>query len=267
MPNMSFKKPVLLTPAFDPRSVLNCKLWLSARNNASLLTSSAPAIDGGVVDTFTDIIGAYGYTQSLAGQKPTYKNGIQNNRSALQFDGSDDYMVAPSGARALTNGIAACTIVVALNVVSLPAGDGNIFNFTNGTTTSSSRVNLTVKNTGARNITGRALDADSNSNFSTAGTFSVGQWEVLIGQWDFTNKQGRILRNGVVEADWTTFTNMTAGNTSATDSQAGNIGNLNSSTYVNVQVGDILLYTSLPSQGSLNYLTRGLGHIWGVPGF
>jgi hypothetical protein len=267
MPNLAYNKPVLRSQGFDPRNVQNCKLWLSTRAAFTLTTSSIPSVDGDVSDLWNDQIATYGYNMSLVGQKPTYKNGLQNNLPVLQFDGTDDYMVAPAGALSLAQNISSCTIVMAMNVVSLPAATGNIFNLTKGGDATLTRVNIACTSTGTRVINGRGLDADAGSSITTAGTFTVNRFEILVAQWDFTNKQGRIIRNGIVEADWTTFTNMTAGNTSNTASQAGNIAALNSSTYTNVQVGDIVFYQSLPSQSELAYLTHGLGHIWGVPGF
>lgn len=259
------KYPLRADPTvFTPRKVPDLLLWMSTRTAASVQSGGVTAVNNSEVDTWNSLILSHQYTQTLAGQKPLLKTNVQNGLPVIEFDGSNDFLKAEASVLTLAKAIAGMTVVISFGVVSLPAGDGNVFNFTTGTGAGSSRVNVTVKSTGARNITGRALDADSNSNFSTANTWTAGSFEILTCQWDFTNKQGRIRRNGTTEANWTTFTNMTAGSTSNTNSQAGNIGNLNSSTYVNVRVGDILVYPKALSDSDCQYLERGLGTIWGV---
>lgn len=79
---------------FAPTDISGCVLWLDASDVTSLYTDDAGttpvSADGDAIGRWSDKSGeAHHVTQATAGNKPTYKTGVQNGLSVIRGDGND----------------------------------------------------------------------------------------------------------------------------------------------------------------------------------
>lgn len=85
---------------FDPTGIANCVAWFDASDSASLFQSSAGTTavtaDNDPVGYITNKAAANHATQSTAASRALYKTNITNGKSALLFDGSDDFYALSS---------------------------------------------------------------------------------------------------------------------------------------------------------------------------
>ena len=82
---------------FSPPDIAGLQLWYDAADASTLFQDSAlttPALaDGDVVGGWLDKSGnGRNATQGTTGSKPTLKTGVANDRNAVRFDGSDDWL-------------------------------------------------------------------------------------------------------------------------------------------------------------------------------
>lgn len=252
-----------------PLYIPGLSLWMSTRDNSKVLTSSAPTSPGAAADAWNSIIGGHTYTQGTAANQPVFTANSVGSWSMLDCDGTNDFFAGGTSTLSITQNISSAVIVAVLNWDTYESAvDSYAVSFaTNG---GGSRIAFgsggDVTGAASRKMVARGLDADTASTLSTGGTFATGP-EVLIGIFDFTNKRGRILRNGTQILAYTTFTNMTAGNTSNTTSANTTLGALGNGSANNsdVKIGDVLVYTNyIPSDPELTLLTRHFGSIYNI---
>ena len=83
-------------PAFVPTDISGLALWLDASDETTLFQGagvSPVTADGQLVRQWNDKSGnARHVSQATAGNRPLYKTGVQNSKSAALFDGTDDYI-------------------------------------------------------------------------------------------------------------------------------------------------------------------------------
>ena len=73
-----------------PSQIANLKLWLSAPDIPGLS-------DGNAISTWNDLSGnEYDLTQATESLQPLYKTNIKNGLPIVRFDGTDDYIRAPT---------------------------------------------------------------------------------------------------------------------------------------------------------------------------
>ena len=96
-----------LEPAgFTPYKIAGLQLWLDASDQSTLYQSSGGSLataDGDPVGYWTDKSGnARHATQTDGTKKPAIKLGVQNNRNAILFDGSNDRLVISNSTSSLS---------------------------------------------------------------------------------------------------------------------------------------------------------------------
>lgn len=93
---------------FTPASISNLLAWYDASDGATITHV------GGSVSQWNDKSGnAYHATQGTGASQPVTGTRTVNSRNVLDFDGSNDFMTLPSGARAFSSGSSTTVIVFA----------------------------------------------------------------------------------------------------------------------------------------------------------
>lgn len=93
---------------FAPTDLSNLLLWLDAADTASITES------GGLVSSWNDKSGnGHHATQSTGTRKPVTNSRTVNGLNCLDFDGTNDYLILPSGLYGLTTGNSNMFIVAA----------------------------------------------------------------------------------------------------------------------------------------------------------
>lgn len=80
-----------------PTDISNCILWLDGSDAANIYTDSTlttlVSADGDPVGGWKDKSGTgNSFIQGTSSKRPTYKTGIQNSKSCVLFDGTDDQL-------------------------------------------------------------------------------------------------------------------------------------------------------------------------------
>jgi hypothetical protein len=267
-PKSYLAKDIIMRPSIvgsqpDQISVLPSN-WTYA-DPAYCLLGAAAATDGTAIDTWNSYQGSHTYSQASASLRPLYKsNQWGNGLPSVLADGVDDYMSGGASVLALTNNISSLVTIILGGFVTYSAGDGYIVSHSIGTGTSA-RAALAGGSSGSRKEAERGLDTDTVTTITSGGTFSANQLEVLVYIIDYTNKQGRILRNGVQILAFTTFTNQTAGNTSATNSNQSQLFAVAGTLVSNFAMSHIVQYkNTIPPDNELVAVSQYLGALGGL---
>ncbi len=240
-------------------------LYLSSPKATSVLLSGAQALNGQGVDTWNSIAGIGAFTQATGGSQPLCETGIQNGLQIVRFDGSAKTMTGNTATKSLLSSKPGCTVVMAIGWTGYNSGGVSTpFGFT--TTSGNSKVNCQAgagTTTANRGMACRANAGESSSTMNTASSFGTG-WAVETFEVDFANKQGRIRRNGVTQAGWTTLSNMTAGNAEAGASSAVYLGAFGAGGFANADLQLLLCYPGILTATELTGVERFVGGISGI---
>lgn len=120
---------------FSPQDISGLQLWLDASDSRTLFSDTAgttlATADGTSVALWKDKSGnVRDANQSTASYRPVIKTGIQNSKTIVQFDGSNDYFALPAGnyGDSLT-----CFIVYKWTMASVSGNAGYLYAFAGGT--------------------------------------------------------------------------------------------------------------------------------------
>lgn len=108
-----FTGGAVFSNAFTPRQIAGCVCWL--RGDLGVVAS------GGAVSEWSDqsYVGTNDFTQSTAGNKPTYQaTSACNSLPGLRFDGGDK-LIGPQSSAVMTVGTAYVWQVISLSAVTL----------------------------------------------------------------------------------------------------------------------------------------------------
>lgn len=183
-------------------------------------------------------------TQGTGSSQPTYRASQINGRPAVQFDGTGDFMSLDAAALSLTNNIAGAFVCAVSQHLASGDADQLCCIFSTGSSAAAARISMSSRSA-AGNLTrsqSRRLDADSlvNSGFLTTQSVPV----VLSGMFDFA---GGTFTHQVNGANSTAGSYALAGNTSATNSLAANIGAVSAaSTRLNGYLSAFVFFNTLP---------------------
>jgi len=112
-----------------PTEIASLECWLRAEGNCYTDNGVTAAVDGDLVQEWTDISSGADqhFRQAVGANKPVYKTGVINGRAALRFDGADDLLESINAASNFLN-VASKTIVAVYkstsNGSSSPDGPG-----------------------------------------------------------------------------------------------------------------------------------------------
>lgn len=264
IPTPAGRAPILKPRGFSPLDIAGLQLWLKA--DGTLWQDSArttPAVaDGDVVGAWDDESGNANHaTQGTTANKPLLKLAIQNGKPVVRFDGTDDSLSLSTGLGMLRNVAGASLFAV---YSSSTVTDEVAINISVGTTAKAFRVGLFRNRTPRDHVVGvRRLDADAIVNVG-GGTLSVGVISIDVGIIDYSNGDIYFYKNGnLLESN---LTDLSAGNTSDTDSLAIDIGNItaNAGNDLNGDIGEILVYNVALSNSDRQSVESYLSDKYGI---
>lgn len=208
---------------YDPTTIATPTLWYKS-TGVTLDTT----LGQNTVASWTNVGGggsAYNWTQTTKTQQPTYLTGQAYGYPALQFDGVDDFLLGSGGGLAICKSASSCTAFIvadwqstgaAQDVLAIKSGNASKMRMECFANNSSGTMQL--------GVAGVSLDTDTVSSVTESSPYQPEGLQLLQFQIDYANKQGAIWRNDVNEKAPTSMTNMTAGNTSATNSTSVALG-------------------------------------------
>lgn len=94
--------PRLLRPlatGFNPKSLGTLALWLDGADRSRMFSDDAAttlSADDGQVAVYKEKANGYNLSQTTANNRPLVRANIQNGRSVLEFDGSNDRLASPA---------------------------------------------------------------------------------------------------------------------------------------------------------------------------
>ncbi len=211
---------------FNPTNYGTVKLWFAARKETGLT-------DGQALSTITDFSSnSWSFTQGSGTSQPTFEVDVVNEQPAFRFDGINDFVSAPAGARAILNGVTNATIVAVVRPLSMTANRRLFYASINGAATTRFSVGAgEVANKFWAAI--RPNDAVSGVSFSTTNTYTIGEGAIVSLNGLFSAGTGSLYRDGTF--DGTGSYGATA--VSATDSTTMNLGSASSGS--NSWSGDV----------------------------
>lgn len=149
---------------FSPDVYSELSLWFDGQSGVYTDSLTTVAVNNDLVHTWYDrsISGAHA-VQLTGGNRPTYKTGQANGKSALQFDGSTDMLTAPSS-MSLSGMVATAFIVCAPTNSSSTPGAESLFSFDNQYTAYAHKVdNTTDTEAGVFYVAGASVVAFGNA--------------------------------------------------------------------------------------------------------
>ena len=228
--------------AFTPTKISNLSLWLDAADTATITHS------GGAVSQWNDKSGLGNHvTQGTAGSKPITGTRTINGKNVLDFDGTDDALILPSG------------------LYSIPTSNNTVFAVTLLDSTAASANVICMSDAGTGRW--RLLPVDiTNVNISGGNSSSNTVVSALVTSLSTVNARASFLaRSGgavVVGTDGTLGTAAVASNMTAT---IGRIGTFTSGTQpLNGVIAEILVYSKSLTNSEINQVGNYLKAKWGV---
>jgi hypothetical protein len=235
---------VIVSPAFNPRFVPNCELWLDA-DDASTLTDAG----SGACSAWNDKSGnARNFAQSNSTYRPIITaNTSPSGRTALVFDGSNDHLTLSEFS------INDHTTIVVFKNTS--GGDAVLV----GSNPTNSQIRENRTGNGAYSM----YDSSGPGDYVYSGATSDVLTSPHITAW---------VKNGTTWAEFYREFGLReryTGGSMATNQRVGQISSLLGtgvpSLMLNGWIGEILIYSRVLAYHEFAYLMRGLGNKWGIP--
>lgn len=208
---------------YDPTTIATPTVWykstgvtLDATLGQNTVASWTNAGSGGTT---------FNWTQTTKTRQPAYLTGQAYGYPALQFDGVDDFLSGSGGGLALCKNASSCTVFAVVDWQST-GGVQDIIAIKSGNSAKMRMECFANNSSGAMQlgVSGVSLDADTVGALTESSPYQPEGIQLLSWQLDYANKQGAIWRNDVNEKAPTIISNMTAGNTSPTDSTGVTVG-------------------------------------------
>ena len=181
-------------------------------------------------------------TQGTAANQPTLITNAINGHNAVSFDGVNDFLQLTGSALDVARNRTELTVFIVYAYPSNFAGTRSLFYLSSGTSSTSSRVYMGLKDSsGNLGTGGRRLDTDA-ATFLTSAAPTVGEVAVTTARFVYSSSDLYLYKNGALTASNTSFS--TNGSTSNTSSLAGVIGSNLAGTAENLpgRIAEILIY-------------------------
>lgn len=242
---------------FDPKSITGLTVWLKA--DAGITKDGS-----NLVSDWTDQSGnGNNFSQSSAGNKPTYTASAQNGLPAITFDGSSDYMTTAANVTLGTYSI----FVVASRAVWANLTNGGIWghNFaTNGLAGRACGVVGSAFNFWQNNELFSVGNGYGNSQtpyaVGPAGTLANNSYNLIAAGNGSANSFIRLNKASVVRA----VTNATV-TSSSTRMSLGTWYLAGSSDFWNGKIAEVLIYNSVLSSSDITKVENYLTLKWNTP--
>lgn len=261
-------------PSTAPNTVSGLTMWIDASQPSTLFINSG---DGSPVSADGDQVGIAASSasiarclgQSSAGARPLYKTGIQNGKSVLRFDGSNDVMLlyaltgsSTQGASLAGSAIAnasAFTAIVALQIIGADTDTGT--SYTNDCVLSLigsfNFTGLYVKNLDAGNVTlvGVHHQAAPDAHHTVTQSLAKSTWAVVTIKQDSGTFYLRV--NGGA------WQSVTSGDSGTYTSQSRFGSPPNAAKFLEHDMGQMAIYDTAVADGDItlveNYIANALG--------
>jgi len=256
---------------FRPWQIANLTAWWSADVASSMAQASdgttAVASNNDPVGYWKDLLNGYPLTQTTNNNRPLYQTSGINSRPALSFDATNDNLNATSGAvcDAVRN-TGGFTAIVALRLAN-PSSIVSYSFLSRNASSGQSRINMTVQISAGASawlLGGRRQEADSANNVTSTTGASANTTYIMAGVADYSNSDGYLYLNGVLNSTNTSW--LTDGLTPDSASAAVSVGGL--ADGVTQQFGgsiaQVLWYKRALSASEVLFVSRWLGRIYGV---
>ena len=181
-------------------------------------------------------------TQAISANQPTLIVNAINGHKAVNFDGVNDFLHLNGSALDVARNKNALTVFIVYSYPSNFSGTRSFMYLSSGTSSSSSRVYMGLKDSsGNLGVGGRRLDTDG-ATFITSAAPVVGEVAVSTARFVYSSKSLYLYKNGTLSASTTNFS--TTGSTSDTSSLAGVIGSNLAGTAENLpaRIAEIMIY-------------------------
>jgi hypothetical protein len=227
---------------FSPLDIANLGLWLDGADTSP----SNIVITGGVVSQWTDKSSSgWHATQSTAGQRPTSGTRNINGKNVIDFDGSDDNLVLPSGSWNISNANSTLFFVYASDNTS------SAMRVVSGRTGGASRYGV-VTNNGGANLVG-FTSSSAGTSINIAQTWVASAPHMLVGR-----------RNGTTQQAWndagTTGSNASGSSFVMTGFGLGRFAA--ASGVFDGVMGELIIYLRALSNAEINQVATWLDNKW-----
>lgn len=248
--------------SFNPLSIANCKVWLDASDTSTI------SLSGSEVTQWTDkTANGYTFTQGTSANRPLSGTRTQNGRNVIDFDGTNDKLVATSSGSTwnfLHNGTEHTILVAFLQDVDSNNGfflGTSAANFVNRGAShgvlAGDRIFSQVA-TGSGSI--RAVDADVTS-FGDMQVFTYVSFTMKPSNATASERVAFRYKNGAANKP-----NAATGAVSTSDATfALSIGSNSTDTFpLNGVLGEILIYDVALSDANRGLLETYLATKWNI---
>lgn len=229
-------------------------LWIDFSDAATVTTAS------GNVSQVDDKSGnGYHFTQSTAGSRPAYISAAQNGLNVARFDGSADFLSL--GSSALFQNVGGGSIYIVRKIdVAPPAVGQNLWDSSNGTSTSRTYIRVTATN--LMGIGGRRLDADTFS-FSTGSATMDTAYGITTAVYNWTNSDTFTYDDKASDLTNTSF--QTSGSTSNTAAHSATIGaSAGGASFFDGDIAEIIAFHAVHTATQRDTVLNFLGFKWGL---
>jgi hypothetical protein len=200
----------------------------------------------------------YDATQATSANRPTYRTNQVNGKPTINFDGSNDVLLSPSGAFGILRNVSGASIFVVYKASTDLTIQAPILITTNASTI---RLDLRKNASNLLATSGRTLDADTAESIASTTT-NVGNYILQSVKYDYQNTLQEQYLNNTLEGQNLTF--QTSGNTSDTNSAYISIGAFATSNYLNGAIAEIIVFNKTLSTAEFNNVNKYLMAKWGL---
>jgi len=248
---------------------LIAKDFTSNANDATI-TEAVWIVDepfsNGIISDFTSVriwkdksINGYDATQATSANRPTYRSNQIDSKATIQFDGSNDNLLLPSGAFGILRNVSGATVFVVYKASTDLTTQAPII-FT--TSTSTIRTDLRKNSTNVFVTGGRRLDADASAQSVTSTTTNTGNYILQSVKYDYQNTLQEQYLNNLLDGQNLSF--QTSGNTSDTNSTYISIGGYLTSNYLNGNIAELIVFNRILSTSEFTNVNKYLMAKWGL---
>jgi|GEM_PF-2655655 len=253
-----FIDPPLQQSTTTPNTISGLQLWLDADDTSTLFTGSncstgSNPANGASIGCWIDKSGnSKNATQSTAANRPNYITGVQNDNSALAFNGSTDYFQLPD------NVIANGNIPYTIFITAMQNATTNLIGYPNGL------LNLGVILANNQSLIAKILPGDGIFDSWCSNDISGSQNVSILNPYIFTlrydTSTGRNdYMNGIQVASSANT------NRNGVNNGQGQVGLVyTTQEYLYGNMYEILVYNTTLSTSQRQSVERYLGAKWGI---
>lgn len=261
--------PVLFTarvaesavPSFSPLSISNCRLWLDGQDASSFTLDTSGGRTS--VSQWSDKSGgARHFVQATKANQPTYEaTSALNNKPALGFVSTNQYMLhAPTGTDLIQN-LAGQTTFIVFRPNALPSVEGRLISICQNGTTVQTLQATTLRSSPAFRVGDKIRGSDIGAVID-AGTPAINTNYVICHAADAANGDLFSFVNGTALGSNTSW--QTAGNFENASHGDVRLGGRLADRWFDGLIAEVVLYGRFLSPAERTSVTTALQSKWGI---